>query len=76
MRIQSFFRGFKLRKFNKLLSAMGGSKFPLTRDGIAQAAGVYGFRVIKVRATAPVIQCGTRVLVPLLDSLMFGRVLK
>ena len=27
-------------------------------------------------ATAPVIQCGTRVLVPLLDSLMFGRVLK
>ena len=29
-----------------------------------------------VRATAPVIQCGTRVLVPLLDSLMFGRVLK
>ena len=33
-------------------------------------------RQMEVRATAPVIQCGTRVLVPLLDSLMFGRVLK
>ena len=34
------------------------------------------FHALHVRATAPVIQCGTRVLVPLLDSLMFGRVLK